>query len=730
MNNRSGDSVLELQQRSMNLKACVTAVLCTASAGIPLLSSAQSNAERSGSRSQSLVIEEVMVTAERRTENLQDVPIAATVLSANDLQRKSVDDVLDIQQAAPSIVINTVNRSTFINIRGVGLAQTAPTSVPGVAFYIDGQLIPHEQFIRQAFFDVASIEVLRGPQGTLTGQNSTGGAIYVTTPEPQFNEYSGYVDQTVGNYSWLRSLGAVNLGFTDNFAVRLAGVHEEMDSFTTNLGPSGTDPGDQDMDSFRMNMAFRSPDGKLKVNLRGDYFDFNSGNSAIKNRNDLASSDPFTIEEDGRSFLNQSGYRASAELRYDFGPVAIRALSSYQDGKARDQVDGDRTATMPAGRRAGRVAYSGTDFLTRINELNLLSSDDSSVKWVVGLFALDENSPVFVLRDENNTNDFVSATSSILTRADVTSESIFGQASGFVTDKWELLGGLRYSEDEQRYNRIAPPFGLGVQTSDEVTGKVSATYHATDDLLMYASAAKGYKAGGVNLSAGVPNFQPEENLVYELGFKTTIMDRRLRLNGAVFYSDYDKIQFSSLQNGLPLQQNAASSESYGAELEVTGQFAELGFNFGVAYLNAEFTDPICLNDPFNSMGDTICGGGNRLVTAGTTAPYSPELTFNAGIEYQWTLGATATLTPRLQYSYTDDQNSTPFPQVATIIPSRELVDARVQLDLDGRFQIDLFANNLLDETYIAAQVNPSSSADGGIVYGAPRQYGVRAIMRF
>src|SRR4249919_3234176 len=125
------------------------------------------------------VLSEVVVTAERRSQNLQDVPISASVFTGEQLDKLGITDLNDIQSVAPSIAINVVNRSTFVNIRGVGIAQSAPTSSPGVAYYLDGQLIPHEQFIGQSFYDIGSMEVLRGPQGTLTGQNSTGGAIYV-----------------------------------------------------------------------------------------------------------------------------------------------------------------------------------------------------------------------------------------------------------------------------------------------------------------------------------------------------------------------------------------------------------------------------------------------------------------------------------------------------------------------------------------------------------------------
>ena len=169
-------------------------------------------------------LEEVIVTAERREQSLQDIPISATVFTGGDLITKGIDNLHEIQQVAPGLAINTYNRSSFVNIRGVGIAQSAPTSNPGVAYYLDGVLIPHEQFIGQTFYDIRSVEVLRGPQGTLTGQNSTGGAIYVTTPAPDFEQISGYIDQTIANYDWYRTTGAVNFPLSDKAAVRIAGV--------------------------------------------------------------------------------------------------------------------------------------------------------------------------------------------------------------------------------------------------------------------------------------------------------------------------------------------------------------------------------------------------------------------------------------------------------------------------------------------------------------------------
>src|SRR5262245_26328475 len=187
-------------------------------------------------------IDRVVITAERREEDAQDVAISATVFDGEALAEQGVNTLNDIQRVAPSLAINTFNRSTFVNIRGVGIAQSAPTSSPGVAYYIDGALIPHEQFIGQSFFDIGAIEVLRGPQGTLTGQNSTGGAMYVRTPAPDFRRNSGYIEQVAADYNWYKTTIALNTPFTDTLAMRASFVRDTRDSFTDNIGPSPSNP--------------------------------------------------------------------------------------------------------------------------------------------------------------------------------------------------------------------------------------------------------------------------------------------------------------------------------------------------------------------------------------------------------------------------------------------------------------------------------------------------------
>lgn len=673
------------------------------------------------------VLEEIVVTAERRTQSLQDVPISATVLSGEDIVRKGVANLADLQQVSPSIAINQVNRSTYVNIRGVGIAQTAPSSSPGVAYYIDGQLIPHEQFISQSFYDIGSLEVLRGPQGTLTGQNSTGGAIYVRTPEPEFGVVKGFIDQTVASYDWFRTTGALNVGLGDNAAVRMAAVRDKRDSFSKNIGPSDSDPGNTDLEGARINIALRNDAETLRINLRGEYFSSDSDNNAVKRRNDTVSTNPYIIQEDAISYLKQEGYRLSGEVKWSLNDaVDLRALTSWQDGSTTDQTDGDRTATArprPPAANVGRVGFTDTTIETLINEVNLLSAGDGSLTWVVGAFRMDEDIPITVLRDNNNTVKFISSTATIISKVTNKSQSVFGQANYFASEQWELILGARHSWDDQTYDRIASAGGTGSSklSSRQLTGKVGANYHATDDTMLYASLSKGYKAGGGNLPASSPSFGPETNLVYEAGWKTTLLDRRLRLNGSLFYSDYKDMQLASLANGLPLTQNAAAGQSMGGELELEGRFGALGFNAGLGYLDAEFAKDTTLQ---NTVANR-----NEVVKKGSTLPFSPEWTLNAGIQYEILVGETA-ITPRLQWSHVAQSYATPFPSLVTTLPSRDVVDARLSIDPSDCVRLELFVTNLFDETYIASQLQNSSSADGGIIYGARRQYGGRLTYRF
>ncbi len=685
-------------------------------------------------------LEEVVITAERREQSLQDAPMSATVLSAEGLASQGIDSVLDVQQAAPSVAINTYNRGTFINIRGVGIAQSAPTSNPGVAYYVDGVFVPHETTIAHSFYDLGSIEVLRGPQGTLTGQNSTAGAIYVTTPQPEFGRFSAYVDQTLADYDWFRTVGAVNLPVGDTLALRVAATRDKRDSFTRNIGPSGTEPGSSNFKGYRASLRWQAA-SMLSLDLRYEHYDLQSGYNAVKNRNDAVTDDPFIIEEDGISYLDQSGYRASFQGRIDLpAGLQLRVQTSRERFDSVDQADGDRTATalpVPVGLPTntantnlypGRVGWTSNTTKTQVSEVNLLSTGERNFNWVIGGFYMSEEIPVQVLRDNRNVRTLVSSNSSIIAEAENKSASVFGQMDLRFAGSWEVDLGVRYSDDQQDYRRDLipgpPPPGCFPCTttaeSSETTGRLGLKYFMNDATMLYATYSKGYKAGGNNVDPRLPNYGPETNKVAELGIKSTIAGGRLRINGDIFMSDYSGMQLSALtQVGtvlLPNTLNAASGDIYGGELEIAGQFNRLGFNLGLSLLDAEFGEDTILTSNITNQ--------NALVSKGTSLPFSPKTTVTGGIQYDFAAGK-GVLTPRVQFSHISKQYATAFQHPTTTVAERTVADLRLTYRPNEQVRLEGFVTNLFDETYVAVQVQDASSAAGGMIFGPPRQYGMR-----
>lgn len=712
---------------------------------IPLLITAAALLSPFEASSQQL-LEEVVVTAERRQQSAQDLPTSVSVLSGRKLNEKGIDNINEIQNAVPGLAINTLGRTTFVNIRGVGVAQSNPTASSGVAYYTDGVLIPDQSFIGNTFYDIDGIEILRGPQGTLTGQNSTGGAIYVRTVQPSTEEFSGYLDQTIGDYSWYKTTAAINLPLSENTALRLSGIYDHRDSFSRNIGSSKSTPGDSEMYGFRSNLLIH-PSDTVEVNIRGSYFNSESDHIAVKNRSDVVSSDPFTIEEDAASFLDKEGYLVSAEVRVDLpSDTQFRFMSSWQDLSSVENADGDRTntampvpenlPTTPKNNRLypGRVSRTDISYDAFISEFNFLSTHNEPLQWVVGGFYLSSENPVDVQRDNRNTTEFVSSSSDILLNVENTSQSLFGQINYEFSQSWELAIGARYTEDKQDLTRIAlpgppPSSGFPFTTqydSSQMTGRISLQRYFNNYSMVYASVSKGYKAGGVNLLEFQPDYDPEQNWVYEVGTKILALNDQLRLTGAVYYSDYSDIQFLSIASigsypPLSLTQNAATAESYGAEMEATYVLNHLSVDIGVAYLDSEFAEDVFLNNAIDQVSE--------LVPDGRTLPFAPTWTFNMGVQYDFPIGDML-FTPRIQYAYTSEQISTPFPLRETVVPSRNVLDIRGTLQVNEALSIEGFITNLADETYIASQLQSTTGLDGGFIYGAPRQIGIRAKLSF
>ncbi|HWW20080.1 MAG TPA: TonB-dependent receptor, partial [Steroidobacteraceae bacterium] len=651
----------------------------------PAPSQAQTTAG-TGAAPTEAVLTEVTITAEKKSENLQTTSVSATVRNGEELKEEGVLNIQDLQLETPGLTIQPpLSSETFINIRGVGIQQTNPASSNGVAFYVDGQAIPSLIDTVDTFYDIQDVEVLRGPQGTLVGSNSDGGAIFVNSVQPSFDALKGYLEQTFGNYNDRRTEGAVNLPLSDMFAARVAFVYETRDSFTTNLGAQASSPiaaaagfpgaqnqpGNINFNAVRAQLAFR-PNEDFEYTLRYEPYSSRTDGFAVKP--DEAAIGPlgayfkvpttrfadptaaaiqnqaFTIDYDRNQYYNISGQRSTGTGIWHMTPdVELRSVSSYQSGYESDLTDVD-ASSAPADVYLVRRA----DFRTFTQEFNLLSTGPGPLQWVVGAYYLNSRGPLSL--------QFVNGGGGPLSVISYhTNVAGFASATYQFTDQWSFTLGGRYSHDNQPFHELGHlpiPNEVFKTTASEPTGTAKINFQATADTLIYASVSTGYKAGGVNLQIPPiitpPPFKPEKNVVEELGLKTTTLNGHLRFDGDVFNSHYTdfQVQETIVANPAPgvfipapYTQNAGSARIWGAEAEFTGAFDQLQANFGASYLNAK------TSGTFTFTGPT---GIPYQIPSGTDVPYAPDWTITAGVQYGLPL-ASGVLTPRLQYQYQASQ---------------------------------------------------------------------------
>jgi len=686
-------------------------------------------------------VPEVTITAQRRTESLQKVPIAATVLTGSQLKDQGVDGVQQLQNMTPGLSIQPPESSeTFINIRGVGLQQTNPASSNGVAFYVDGVYVPTLIDTVDTFYDLSNVEVLRGPQGTLVGSNSDGGAIFVNSAQPTFDHPKGYFEETIGDYNRRRSEGALNMPLTDYLAARVAFVYETRDSYDKNIGASAPNtPGNVDYEAVRLQLAFK-PSDSFEATARYEPYQSRTDGFAVKpdelgfiatNPGSVAydpvaaalQNQPRTLDYNLPQYYNISGQRSSLNAVWHINSdIEIKSVTAYQTGYESDQTDIDAAAAnLTETRRAS--------FNTFTQELNLLSTSSSPFQWVVGAYYLDSKKPLQL----QFTNPPPLNSVGLNLVSDQTNEAVFGSGTYTFTPQWSLTLGARYSHDDLPFHEelctgFPQPCGNYDTSDNETTGTAKLAWQATTSTLVYGSVSSGYKAGGYNLQIPdigftPPPFKPETNVVEELGVKTTLDDRHLRIDADVFDSQYDNYQLQEFLGGLPATQGPGKADIYGAEAEFLGQFSDLEFNVGAAYLHGTVTSNFAYLAPT----------GPTTITSGTGIPYAPEWAISAGIQYDFHV-LNGRLTPRVQYQYQaaqyNDITYKAVPGPDQVIPAHSTWDFRLTYAAPEHWSLEGYVTNFTNSVYLSGVNANPQPAPAELSYGPPREFGARLSYRF
>lgn len=598
------------------------------------------------------IFEEVVVTARKREEGLQDAPIAISAFSGASLEARGITTLNDIQTVTPNLTFysyTTEGASTNnanLYIRGVGQADFAPTADPGVGLYVDGVYYGRSVGSVLDLIDLERVEVLRGPQGTLFGRNTIGGAVSIHTKKPH-EEFEGSFETTVGTDSKFDNKLSVNVPLTDNLFSNFSVLSKKQDGYVTH-GPSGRDLGDKNTQAARLGLLWDASDD-LEVFFSADYstsdengiprvfdgvfFDGTPGgeNSAYAHNvlfgingtgangcdgtpanpagslnNPACLNDQFkgTNNSNGDVFSDTDAWGASLSVEWAVSDsVTFRSISSYRELDASFGYDSDTSPLSVVDRIEDDLEQEQVT-----QEFQLLYSNDH-VDLIFGLYYFQEEgenpNPVSFVLANGGPTDILSGGD-----FDNSSEAAFTQATWHVTDKLDLTAGVRWTEDTKRFtpdqfvtsHAISPPpvfFRLVPkqefdETFDDVTSMLNVSYQWNDSLMTYATYSEGFKGGGFTQRlAGpfpaLPSFEPETVKSHEVGFKYSNDDGSFTVNAAAFYVDYEDIQITVFLGIAPTLDNAGTATVKGAELETKVLITDGWFFEGAAgYIDAGY----------------------------------------------------------------------------------------------------------------------------------------------
>ncbi len=730
------------------------------------------------------IFEEVLVTAEKRTESLQNLSQAVTALSAEDVENRQLSSFVDLSAIAPGVnVAKNEGFKTVITIRGIGNeANQNAIANPSVSYHLDGVYVASPFALQTDFLDLERIEVLRGPQGTLFGQNSTGGGINVITKAPTFDEVYGSADLTLGEYSLVKARAAVNLPLSDALAARVSVMSNKHDGFTDNVA-NGQDLDDADSISARAKVLYQ-PSDTFSATLTAQFFDEEVNGQAQKGIYDPTPG-ARNLAQDSLSSYALESQLYSLTLEWDLGGVTLKSLTSYQNDDIAIQRDNDRHdyRTLPPFFLLQSYFDPETnEQKTTTQEFNLISNEPAfgRLDWVAGVFYLDTEVDISILErldfgfdgvfDPFTLDDIYAYGGDVGFISDSKPEresiSVYGQGTWSLTDRSRVIAGLRYTEDEV-YSAVTNFYGregteiLEIE-SEKVTGRLALEVDLGDATMVYASYTRGFKPGGSNLTFGrealvspivvLPVFEEETIDAYELGLKTDLLDGRMRLNSAAFFYTYDNLQYQAtdpevFQGGVG---NIPESEIMGAELELGAFLSDsLIFDARLAWLDTEITSNHLALDNVESEAATnallaqgislfspeveIARAAQIADVRGNELAKTPGFTANLALTYSHTLAAWGDIESTVSYTHRGDFRHRIFNNPLTDeVDGYDTVDLLVRfLPADAPWRLELIGKNLTDEDGINARFTDVFGVGAtGDQFIPPRQLMVRVGIDF
>jgi iron complex outermembrane receptor protein len=706
---------------------------------------------------------DIVVTATRESTLLSKTPLALTAINSEGLRDAGVTDSRSLNDLVPNLQISENGDSARISIRGVTSSDTTEKGDPSAAFLLDGVYIARPIEVLNSFYDLERVEVLRGPQGTLYGRNTTAGVINLISARPNADKFSASADAQYGNLNAVNVTGMVNAPLGGNLAVRAAVNYDRQDSPIIQVGPVV-----ESLNPYRNNLSARlSLGGKVGDNfdfiIRGDYSRAKGGVfNTVPLTNFFPSAlvstvDPVYVSTGSKAQRTQpfplahpdskdnEFYGVSGEFTYDLGSAAITYLGSYREAKRQD------VRNLILFGALNNSAFFFGDFKQNSHELRVSFGQGQALHGQVGAYYFHENSAIeFNLGNPLSSIVVPGATGFAFPQGPTkaTSKAVFGNVTYDITPDLHITGGIRYTQDRKSrdgatvvdFPTIASSIcgalrcvlneNIAARKFTKTIWKMGIDYDAPGLGLLYASVSTGYKAGGFNdgcvtgsgigcsLDAASLYYNPETLTAYEAGFKLRLADNAVRLNGSVFHYDYKSLQLSQIVTvpvPATLTRNAGVAKVDGIELDAVltpgdNDRVELGFT----YTDARYSrfDP----------SSTVSFAGRQL-------DHAPKYTASAGYTHTFPFDnggkVEASIRTRLsaEYFMQDLNNLSQFRQPGYTKTNLTLTYKAP----DDRFYIQGYLNNLENEITLAAA---ASGLGASATIEEPRTYGIRAGFKF
>ena len=703
-------------------------------------------------------LDEVVVTAQKREENIQTIPVAVTAVTGRALEQRGITDVSAFAQVTSGLQLGQGTSGVVLPfLRGVGTNATNLGRESSVAVYVDGVYFTR---LPAGFFSLANVErveVLKGPQGTLFGRNSSAGVIQIITKDPSHTPLLK-ASLAYGNYDTVEGSIYGTAGLSDKVAIDVAAsVRKQGDGYGVNV-PTGNRANYTDNTVLHSKLLF-DPGEDTRVTLAGYYTRTKAGQQGNTYPGTVAGylTPPYAPlppigfydqRGDIDSVVKSHAWGVSLKLEQDLGFAQFTGISAYTKEVESVYDDGDYTPRAD-------FLFTAQGYVKQFTqEIQLSAPKDSALKWILGLYyynALSRYDKAELSSPSGGLAAIYGPGLDAIGHTRSKSIASFAQATYEILPRLNLTGGLRYTVDDTSADgrldlNLTPPLTIlapgpaGLKTR-KFTFKGALDYKITDTVLGYASVSRGYKSGGFNLVVYDPRpARPEVLDAYEIGVKSDLLDRRLRINASAFQYNIDSPQVQLQSGTTVVTSNAGSSRVKGAEIEIQASVSrELNVHLSATYLDSKYRSYGTLDASGNVINGAPSAPQNpnspygtisplqSIIADGNYTPQAPKLTLNAGLDYSMDTSIGGFFFA-VDYYY----NSGFYWEPDNFLRQKSygLLSGRVKYQPTERFSISLWGKNLADEHYVSQAVSQEGPAGYPYLAAPPRTYGVTLDAQF